>query len=105
MLQRGRNWGQDPSSLHLHPGVNPVEKACILGVLTHLRSQAHRVTKRNNLQSETAKPTNTRENQMVRGKYKNLTNRNQDYLAATEPSTPPQQVLDTSTHEESKIWI
>lgn len=25
---------------------------------------------------------------MVKGKYKNLTNRNQDYLASSEPSTP-----------------
>jgi hypothetical protein len=25
---------------------------------------------------------------MVKGKYKNLTNRNQDYLASLEPSTP-----------------
>jgi hypothetical protein len=25
---------------------------------------------------------------MVKGKHKNLTNRNQDYLASSEPSTP-----------------
>jgi hypothetical protein len=25
---------------------------------------------------------------MVRGKHKNLTNRNQDYIASSEPSTP-----------------
>jgi hypothetical protein len=75
-------------------------------VLTHLRSQTHR---RDELQSETARPTNTRDNQMVRGKYKNLRNRNQGYLASSEPSsptkaspeypnTPEKQDLDLKSH-------
>ena len=36
-------------------------------------SQAHR---RDRLQSETAKPVSTRDNQMARGKYKNVSDRN-----------------------------
>nr|AAQ96247.1 LRRGT00034 [Rattus norvegicus] len=37
------------------------------------------------LQLETESPTNTKVNQMVRGKHKNLSNRNQSYLASSEP--------------------
>jgi hypothetical protein len=48
-------------------------------------SQTHR---RDKLQSETARPTNTRDNQMARGKHKNLSNRNKGYLALSEPSSP-----------------
>jgi hypothetical protein len=48
-------------------------------------SQAHR---ENKLQSKTAKTANTRDIQMVRGKYKNLSNRNKSYLASSEPSSP-----------------
>jgi hypothetical protein len=47
--------------------------------------QTHR---RNKLQPETAKTSNTRDYQMAKGKQKNLTNRNQDYLTSPEPSTP-----------------
>uniref|UniRef100_A0A8C6G7V4 Uncharacterized protein n=1 Tax=Mus spicilegus TaxID=10103 RepID=A0A8C6G7V4_MUSSI len=41
-------------------------------------------------QSETAKPANTRDNQVKKGKgkNKNISNRNQDYLASSEPSSP-----------------
>jgi hypothetical protein len=39
-------------------------------------------------QPETARTSNTRDYQMAKGKCKNLTNRNQDYLASSEPSTP-----------------
>ena len=38
--------------------------------------------------SETARPPNTRYNQMVRGQSRNLSNRIQDYLASSEPSSP-----------------
>ena len=47
--------------------------------------QTHR---RDKLQPETARSSNTRDYQMAKGKWKNLTNRNQDYLASSEPSTP-----------------
>jgi len=41
-------------------------------------SKAH---KRDKIQSETARPTNIRDKQMARGKHKNPSNRNQEYLA------------------------
>jgi hypothetical protein len=39
------------------------------------------------LQPETAKPTNTKDNQMVKDKLKNLTNRNQGYMPSSEPTS------------------
>ena len=39
-------------------------------------------------QSETARPAKTRDNQMSKGKCKNITNRNPDNLAPSEPSSP-----------------
>jgi hypothetical protein len=48
-------------------------------------TQAHRKEKQ---QRETARPTNTRDNQIVRGKLKKLSNRNQGYLATREHSSP-----------------
>jgi hypothetical protein len=48
-------------------------------------SQSHR---KNKLQSETARWANTRDNQMVICKHKKLSNRNQGYLASSEPSSP-----------------
>ena len=48
-------------------------------------SQVHR---REKLQSEAPRPTNTRNKQMVRSKHNNLSNRNQSYLASSEPSSP-----------------
>jgi hypothetical protein len=47
--------------------------------------QTHR---RNKLQPETARTPNTRDYHMVKGKHKNLTNINKDYLASSEASTP-----------------
>jgi hypothetical protein len=47
--------------------------------------QTHR---KNKLQADTARISNTRDCQMAKGKFKNLANRNQDYLALSEPSTP-----------------
>ena len=47
--------------------------------------QAHR---RDKLKPETARSTNTRDNQMVKGKQKNLINSNYGYMASSEPSFP-----------------
>ena len=44
--------------------------------------------RRNRLQTETAITTNTRDYQMVKGKCKNLANRNQDRSPSSEHSTP-----------------
>jgi hypothetical protein len=59
------------------------ERVGHLGVL--IESNNHR---RNKLQPETARTYNTRDYQMVKGKHKNLTNRNQDHSASSKPSTP-----------------
>ena len=53
--------------------------------------QAHR---RDNLKPETARATNTRDYQMVKGKHKKLTNRNQGYMASSEPSYPTTASLE-----------
>jgi chromosome segregation ATPase len=47
-------------------------------VLTH---------RRNKLQPEAARPSNTSDNQMAKGRSKNLTNRNQGCLASSEPNS------------------
>jgi hypothetical protein len=43
---------------------------------------------RNKLQPETTITTNARDYQMVKGKLKNIINRNQDQSPSSEPSTP-----------------
>ena len=53
------------------------------GVETGL--QAHR---RDKYQLETAGPTNTRDNQMAKGKHRNVPNRNQDDMAPSKPNSP-----------------
>ena len=78
------------------PGENWSPRSADTGLQTHGR---------NKLQPEIARTSNNRDYQISNGKCKNLTNRNQDYLASSEPSTPPQQVLDTPTHQKSKIRI
>ena len=47
--------------------------------------QAYRMDK---LKPEAARPTNTRDNQMLKGKCRNLTNRNQGYMSSSEPCPP-----------------
>jgi hypothetical protein len=56
-------------------------------------------------QSETARPANTRDSQMARGKGKKLSNRNQDYLHHHNLVLPPQWALYTPTHHKSKTLI
>jgi hypothetical protein len=56
-------------------------------------------------QSEAEKLANTRDNQTSRGKDKNISNRNQEYLASSEPVLPPQQALKNPTHQKSKTMI
>jgi hypothetical protein len=40
------------------------------------------------LQSDIPRASSTRDNQMARGKCKNISNRNQGYLASSEPNPP-----------------
>jgi uncharacterized protein YukE len=58
-------------------------------------------------QSETARPAKTRDNQMARGKGKKISNKNQGYLASSEPCSPttspgysntPKQDSDLKSH-------
>jgi hypothetical protein len=66
-------------------------------------SLAHR---RDKAQSEAARPASTRDNQMARGKHKNLKNRNQGYMASSEPSSP-----NTASHVypqhtgKTRFWL
>ena len=52
------------------------------------RNSDTQACRRDKPQSETARSANTRDNQMVRGKGKNISNRNQGYLASSESSSP-----------------
>jgi hypothetical protein len=66
-----------------HP--NPAQERAGLARSADTGLQADR---RDKLQPETARTTNTKDNQMARGKHKNITNRNQGYLTSSEPSSP-----------------
>ena len=44
--------------------------------------------RRGRSQSDTARAGSIRDNKMARGKHKNISNRNQDYLASSELSSP-----------------
>jgi hypothetical protein len=59
------------------------ERVGLPGVLT----ETNRITAGTSY-SQTALTTNTRDYQMVKGKHKNLTNRNQHHSAPSEHSTP-----------------
>jgi hypothetical protein len=52
------------------------------------RSSNTQACRRDKPQSDTARPPNTRDNQMARGKGKNISNRNKGYLASSETSSP-----------------
>jgi hypothetical protein len=71
-----------PCTAALHPKFLP-ERSGLLGVLTD--TQAYRKDKS---KSETARPANTRDNHVAKCKHKNISNRNQDYFASSEPSSP-----------------
>jgi hypothetical protein len=58
--------------------------------------------RRDKLQSEIVRPTNTRDNHMARGKCKNLSNRNQGYLALSEPSSPTRASPGNSNTQEKQ---
>jgi hypothetical protein len=81
--------GQGTSCHHQNPGGGAIPQV-LPGASWYPRSadtglQIHR---RNKLQPETARTSNSKDYHMVKGKHKNLINRNQDYLASSEPSTP-----------------
>jgi hypothetical protein len=45
-------------------------------------------TRKDEVQSDIARAGSTRDNQISGGKYKNISNRNQGYLASSEPNSP-----------------
>jgi hypothetical protein len=74
-----------------------------------LRSPETQACRRDKSKSKTARSTNTGDNQMAKGKLKNISNRNQDYLASSEPSSPttvnPGYPPKARTHQKSKTLI
>jgi hypothetical protein len=61
--------------------------------------------RRNKLQPETGRTSKSRDYKMVKGKHKKLTNRNQDYVASSEPITPNTASLGYHTKLEKKYLI
>jgi hypothetical protein len=55
------------------------------------------------LQSETKRAFNSRDNQMAIGKKTNITKRKQGYLTSLNSVISPQQILDSVSHQKSKI--
>jgi hypothetical protein len=80
---------EDPSGFHLHPGADPVtqlsipkflpETTDLTGVLTHRLAggTSHSQRQQDQLTAE-----------IVRGKGKDIRNRNKGYMASSEPSSP-----------------
>jgi len=98
---------QDSSSLHLYPEIrlshsqNPPGECWSPRIALTPKITGSQTQRKDKLQSETARPTNTRHKQMLRNKLKNPRNRNQGKLASSVFS--PQQVMDTPTHQKIKI--
>jgi len=82
-----RSQEEDPSSFCLH--LEPTQSHSSLypdptgrkQIYRSVDTQAYRRVKP---LSETARPANTRDNLMARGKHRNLSNRKQDYLASSD---------------------
>ena len=75
------------------------ERPGLPGVLTH------RLTKRDKPQSETERPANTTDKQILRDKYKNISNRNQVFLASSKPSFSTSVSPRKVKHWKSKTVI
>ena len=90
-IQEPRNsWGQNPSSFCLHLRVDSVPQLSIPKFLQERTGLPGVLTDRfagDKPQSEIARPANTSDNQMPRGKGKNISNRNQGYLASSESNS------------------
>ena len=72
-----------PKRRAAHQQSVPVETQSSSGA--EIALQAHRKFKH---QPVTTGPTNIRDNQMAKDKYRNITNRNQGNKAASEPNSP-----------------
>ena len=62
-------------------------QTCVYRQNGNPRSTDKKASRTDKPQSETARPANTRENQMAKGKCKNITNRNQGNIALSESSS------------------
>jgi hypothetical protein len=81
---------QDPPDSRLHPEPGQFQSPLYPSstrkqLAPRSADKGLQIHRRNKLQPKTARTSNTRDNQMAKGKCKNLTNRNQDYLASSEP--------------------
>ena len=102
---------QGPSSLHLLPGAGAIPQPFVPKSFQRGSSsprsantglQAHT---RDKLKPETARPTNSRDFQMVKYKSKKFTKINKGYMALSEPNSPTITSPDTPSHWKSKIQI
>jgi hypothetical protein len=80
------SWGQDLSGFCPCPRTDPVPQLSIPKLF--LERTDTKACRRDKSQSETKRPANARDIQMVRSKGKNISNRNQSYLVQSEPSSP-----------------
>jgi hypothetical protein len=81
-----------------HQDLRVSEEAWLPRTLTHPESQHHRIMeaqdhRKDRLQSDILRASSTWDNHMAGGKHKNRSNRNQGYLAPSEPnSSNPRKV-------------
>ena len=102
-------WGQDDSSICLKHRADTVPQLFIPKFLQERTGPPRVLTQAcmgDKPRSKTARPVNTRDNQMVKGKGKNTSNRNLGYLEPTSPTTtspgypntPEKQDYDLNSH-------
>lgn len=94
--------GQDRSSFHLRLKLTRCNSTLYRNPGGSADTQAYRSVKQ---LSETARLSKTRDNQMDRGKGKNLSKTNQGPLASSQISSPTTASPDTTTHGKSKMLI
>jgi len=70
-----------------------------------LRSADTQGYRRDKPQSETGRLAKTRDSKMAKGKHRKLSNRNQDYLALSETSSPRKANTRYANTLENKICI
>ena len=105
-----------------HQDLRFSEEAWLKRTLTHPESQVqrnsesqrkldseeswvNRVYRKDRLQSDILRAASTWDNQMAGGKHKNRSNRNQHYLASSEPNSPTIANPGYTITQEHKIWI
>ena len=97
----------NPSSFHLHPELTMyINSPYPNSSQKELVSQDNIGLQERQAKSDTARIVNTIDNQMMRVKGKNISNRNKGYLASSEPSSPttanPSYLQD---NEKARLWF